>query len=109
MQTSQPPRRRGRPPKVRIVSLPTELSPIPGEPSHEEIQAYIAKHPIIPADWVKGQLLNVRHAGAGYRVTLLGEEYDPRSPERCLEFSDGFQCQQFVSDWYNRQSCDPRA
>jgi hypothetical protein len=63
----------------------------------------------VPTDWVKGQLLNVRHGGPGYRVTILGEEYDPRSPERCLEFSNGFECQQFVSDWYQRQSHDPRA
>jgi hypothetical protein len=65
--------------------------------------------PDVPSDWVKGQLLNVRHGGPGYRVTILGEEYDPRSPERCLEFSNGFECQQFVSDWYQRQSHDPRA
>lgn len=64
---------------------------------------------VAPEGWVKGQLLNVRHAGPGYRVTLLGEEFDPRYPDRCLEFSNGFECQQFVSNWYARQSHDPRA
>lgn len=65
--------------------------------------------PTVPADWVKGQLLNVRNAGDTYRVTVLGEEYDVRSPERCLEFTSSWECQQFVSDWYSRESHDPRA
>jgi hypothetical protein len=63
----------------------------------------------IPTDWVKGQLLNVRHGGPGYRITILGEEWDFRHPERCLEFSNTFECQQFISTWYARQSHDPRA
>jgi hypothetical protein len=63
----------------------------------------------IPTGWVKGQLLNVRTAGPGYRVTILGEEWDFRHPERCLEFSSTFDCQQFISNWYSRQSHDPRA
>ena len=63
----------------------------------------------VPEDWVLGQLLNVRGGGNGYRVTLLGEEYDPRRPERCLEFSNSFECQHFVSNWYARKSWDPRA
>lgn len=57
----------------------------------------------IPADWVKGQLLNVRCYGGDYRVTLLGEEYDDRHPERCLLFTNSFECQQFVSRWYARE------
>jgi hypothetical protein len=52
------------------------------------------------AGWVKGQLLNVRNAGEHYNVTLLGEEYDPRSPERCLQFTSINDCQSFVSRWY---------
>lgn len=63
----------------------------------------------IPTGWVKGQLLNVRNAGDTYRVTVLGEEYDYRSPERCLEFTNSWECQQFVSAWYSRESHDPRA
>lgn len=63
----------------------------------------------VPTDWVKGQLLNVRNAGHAYRITAMGEEYDHRYPERCLEFTSSFDCQQFVSDWYARQSHDPRA
>lgn len=57
----------------------------------------------VPADWVKGQLLNVRCTGGDYRVTLLGEEYDDRHPERCLLFTNSFECQQFVSRWYARE------
>ena len=63
----------------------------------------------VPPDWTLGQLLNVRHGGAGYRVTLLGEEFDRQRPERCLEFSNSFDCQNFVSNWYARKSWDPRA
>ncbi len=63
----------------------------------------------IPQDWTLGQLLNVRPGGPGYRITLLGEEYDPRYPHRCLEFSNSFEAQQFVSQWYARTYCDPRA
>jgi hypothetical protein len=100
-----------RPNRVPISPLATVLTKpadeINAEPSRvENGETY---HLLIPADWVKGQLLNVRHGGPGYRVTILGEEFDSRSPERCLEFSNGFDCQQFVSDWYQRQSHDPRA
>lgn len=56
------------------------------------------------AGWSKGQLLNVRNAGSHYNVTLLGEEYDPRHPERCLQFSNSAECQNFVSQWYARES-----
>ena len=60
------------------------------------------------AGWQKGQLLNVRNAGSHYNVTLLGEEYDPRHPERCLQFANPADCQNFVSRWYAREP-DPRA
>ena len=62
-----------------------------------------------PSDWRKGQLLNVRNAGSHYNVTLLGEEYDPRYPERCLQFPHPAACQNFISWWYARDSHDPRA
>lgn len=79
-----------------------------GQP-HPEAQEPIQDRPTepqgiqIPRDWSKGQLLNVRPGGPGFRVTLLGEEYDPRTPERCLEFDNGFECQSFVSTWYARE------
>ena len=62
-----------------------------------------------PLDWVKGQLLNIRNAGSFYNVTLLGEEYDPRRPERCIQFNSSWEAQEFVSEWYSRSSHDPRA
>lgn len=52
------------------------------------------------AGWHKGQLLNVRNAGSHYNVTLLGEEYDPMYPKRCLQFTNPNDCQDFVSRWY---------
>lgn len=52
------------------------------------------------AGWLKGQLLNVRNAGSHYNVTLLGEEYDPQYPERCLQFTNPNDAQDFVSRWY---------
>lgn len=56
------------------------------------------------AGWQKGQLLNVRNAGSHYNVTLLGEEYDPQRPERCLQFTQPNDCQNFVSAWYSRET-----
>ena len=104
MSRFQPPQPRSRAP----AEAPKRAAPPPAEPAPapETPPDLIA---IAPHDWVKGQLLNVRHAGAGYRVTLLGEEYDPRAPERCLEFSNGFEAQKFVSQWYARENSDPRA
>ena len=46
----------------------------------------------------------MRNAGSEYRVTLLGEEFDPRYPERCLRFPTSWECQTFVSHWYARES-----
>lgn len=57
--------------------------------------------------WSKGQLLNVRNAGTHYNVTLLGEEYDPRSPDRCLQFTNPAEVQNFVSEWYQQQGSRP--
>lgn len=62
-----------------------------------------------PSFWIKGQLLNVRNAGADYVITILGEEFDPRYPERALRFSNPAQCQDFISHWYQRENSDPRA
>lgn len=59
------------------------------------------------AGWIKGQLLNVRNVGSHYNVTLLGEEYDPRHPERCLQFTNSGECQNFVSEWYARDAGRP--
>lgn len=59
------------------------------------------------AGWSKGQLLNVRNAGSHYNVTLLGEEYDPRYPERCLQFTCINDAQTFISKWYSREPAGP--
>lgn len=56
------------------------------------------------AGWLKGQLLNIRNAGSHYNVTLLGEEYDPQNPERCLQFTNPNDAQDFVSRWYASES-----
>lgn len=94
-------RSRSRPIRAEVRALFEPRPSVVPEPAMFHVEP--------PADWVKGQLLNVRHGGPGYRVTVLGEEFDPRYPERCLEFSSSFDCQQFVSSWYSRQSHDPRA
>lgn len=64
--------------------------------------------PIPPADWQKGEFLNVRNAGDFYNVTKLGEEYDPRQPERGLQFTNVGDCQNFVSRWYSTEYTGPR-
>jgi len=107
---------------LREAKLPTTedfaANPVPGEPSHEEILKYMAEHPPeppeadavrVPLFWTKGQLLNVRNGGEHYVVTLLGEEFDPRYPERALKFANSTQCQDFVSRWYQRETYDGRA
>lgn len=58
---------------------------------------------MIPDHWTKGQLLNVRNVGSHYNLTVAGEEYDPRYPERCLQLPFDA-CQNFVSAWYARES-----
>lgn len=63
--------------------------------------------PLPPEGWCKGQLLNVRNAGSHYNVTLEGEEYNPRAPERCLQFTNIGECQNFVSRWYAREAGGP--
>ena len=63
----------------------------------------------VPLFWTKGQLLNVRNGGEHYVVTVLGEEFDPRYPERAMKFANSAQCQDFVSRWYQRETYDGRA
>ena len=65
--------------------------------------------PPFPSFWGRGALLNVRNTGSDYCVTLYPEEYDPRSPERALRFTNPAEAQNFVSRWYMRESHDPRA
>lgn len=86
--------KRGRPPKIK--------------PEVQEAPAVAPLQPL-PEGWRLGMLLNVRNAGSCYRVTLFPEEYDPRTPERTLEFRNPAECQEFVSRWYARESPDPRA
>jgi len=63
----------------------------------------------VPADWQLGALLNVRHGGDAYIVTLYPEEASFEHPERTLRFTNSGTCQDFVSRWYARESHDPRA
>lgn len=82
---------------VRVVSPP------PAEPD----PAIEVKEQPWPSDWVKGQLLNVRNTGGKYCVTLLGEELDPRHPERALHFENSYEAQHFISWWYGRDGSNP--
>jgi len=80
---------------TRVLQVPGDSAPVEipqAEQTPEERAA--------AAGWVKGQLLNVRNAGSHYNVTLLGEEYDPQRPERCLQFTQPNECQDFVSNWF---------
>ena len=62
-----------------------------------------------PADWTKGQLLNVRNYGHAYIITAYPAEHDPLHPERSMEFTNPGECQDFVSAWYARESYNPLA
>jgi hypothetical protein len=68
--------------QVRRAQPPEHAQePVPTPPFHqalaesqrvvEQSEAQPPQEP--PADWCKGQLLNVRNTGTGYHVTLLGE------------------------------------
>lgn len=70
--------------------------------------AFLPGMVLYPPFWTKGQLLNVRNMGDDYVLTVLGEEFDPRYPERALRL-DYALCQDFISHWYQRESHDPRA
>lgn len=89
---------------MRVVDLNAEQAP-PGEVEADVSPEEKAR----AAGWVKGQLLNVRNAGSHYNVTILGEEYDPRSPQRCIQFTNRAECQDFISNWYARESNTPFA
>ncbi len=88
----------------QIIRKAAEVLGIPMEPESIEPEP-----PSVPPSWTKGQLLNVRNAGECYVITLLGEEFDPRHPERALKFTNPALCQNFVSSWYARENHDPRA
>jgi hypothetical protein len=62
-----------------------------------------------PTDWQKGALLNVRNYGDAYVITLYPEEWSTERPERALRFTNPGECQDFVSDWYARESHHPLA
>ncbi len=62
-----------------------------------------------PESWIKGQLVNNRKNGDGYIITLLGEEFDPNFPERAIHFTNGHDCQAWISWWYAKDIVDPRA
>lgn len=62
-----------------------------------------------PSDWQKGAMLNVRNYGDAYVVTLYPEEWQQDKPERAMRFTNPALCQDFVSNWYAREHCDPRA
>lgn len=81
---------------MRVLDVPQSIAP-PEVPAQDQTPEERAK----AAGWYKGQLLNVRNAGSQYNVTLLGEEYDPRRPERCLQFTNINDAQTFVSMWYS--------
>lgn len=83
----------------RVLEVRGDIAP-PEAPAQDRSPEERAK----AAGWAKGQLLNVRNAGSHYNVTLLGEEYDPRHPERCLQFTQPNDCQDFVSRWYAREA-----
>lgn len=88
-------------PQFRVA---TSDDPPIGDPCIEGSHAWF-----LPAGWIKGQLLNVRNNGSEYVITILGEEFDPRYPERALRFSNPALCQDFISHWYQRENSDPRA
>ena len=94
-------------PPLRTSDASAPHEPEASEFSQEAWDALDA--PVAPPHWGRGALLNVRNTGADYVVTLFPEEYDPRSPERALRFTNPAMCQDFVSRWYMRESNDPRA
>jgi hypothetical protein len=98
------PKDRPRPRKVSDESIGKP------EPIFEDEPEIVEREPNQPpADWQKGALLNVRNYGDAYVVTLHGEEYSIDRPERALRFTNPALCQDFVSAWYSREHCDPRA
>jgi len=133
MSTLHAPRKRGRPSNAELAArrleamtpsvpeAPKSFNPLGPFKTHldravealgPELEPLLqpTEPPIaVPPSWTKGQLLNVRNAGEHYVITLLGEEFDPRYPERALKFTNSALCQNFVSNWYARENHDPRA
>ena len=89
------------------LKLPEKKAPeqpqSPQEPKAQEPKAKDGEPFVYPDFWARGQLLNVRNAGSHYNVTVLGEEFDTRYPERCLQFPNSWECQAFISFWYSPQ------
>ncbi len=55
-----------------------------------------------PAHWMRGALLDVkRYTDGTFRAWLLGEADTEGAPS--IEFSSGWDAQQFVSAWYSRE------
>jgi len=112
-------RKRGRPSNAErtaraLAAMAPDPPPIPVEPPDQiialaEPERELFLHVEVPPSWTKGQLLNVRNAGEHYVITLLGEEFDPRHPERAVKFSNPALCQDWISRWYQREHFDPRA
>lgn len=99
--------------KAAAGATVTPIAPIIAATASEVVEAEyapeITQAAPLPRGWAKGALLNVRNNGAEYRITLYPEEFDPQQPERCLHFTNPAECQNFVSQWYSRESHDPRA
>jgi len=89
--------------KQKTIHLPRKRQQAIEPEPIKEIETAQAE-PVLPDDWTKGALLNVRNHGSEYIVTLYPEEYDFRAPERALHFTNPARCQDFVSNWYARES-----
>lgn len=109
---------RPRPKKANLLTAESENAPsaavdepvaLAQEPSLPVEESEAPQSIETPADWTKGALLNVRNHGEHYIITLYPEEYSRDREERCIKFTNVGRCQDFVSDWYARQSHDPRA
>jgi hypothetical protein len=58
----------------------------------------------VPSHWIKGSLLDLKRYGDGsYRAFLLGDG-DNNPPAPSIEFESSFDAQQFVSQWYTKES-----
>jgi hypothetical protein len=55
-----------------------------------------------PSHWLVGQLLDLKRFNNGtFRATLLGEEWKPEL-RNAIEFTSGYEAQQFISQWYQQ-------
>lgn len=84
-------------------------APVEHDASFEAIEPVVRAEGEPPSDWVKGQLLNVRNYGDAYIVTRYPDEFDQEHPDRAIRFTNLGECQNFVSNWYQREHSDPRA